>query len=444
MSWFRKFAATAVVAVVGLIAGCGSDSSSSNTNVRLLNLDSEVPSMDMVVGGNSVNSAIAFRAVGNYGVIEAGGKTIQTQRTGSTTPLFSIAPNLAGDQHYSIITYLSGGVATPAVLQEDQSTPGTGQSALQIMNLAPDAGSLDVYLTGANDSLNGLAATFSSVGGTQRSGFKNLSPNKYRVRVVGYNKKGEDVRLDIPEITLADNAVATLILTTQGGLLVDGLLMPQQGTTVSAFASNVARVRVIAGVSGNGTGVVTTLDGKPVGGVVDAAGAPSGSSVGLSISGYSLVTPGAGVVISNVTPSGGATLPATCQAPCGTAIKSGGDYTILVWGTPAAPSYRVITDDNRLPSDGVSAKLRLLNGLDNPSTALSLALDSRVYANNIVPGTVSSYSTVAASTGSTVDLVTSGLQTVFSKTDQKIVAKGIYTMYVLGSDPKAALFVQDR
>ena len=62
------------------------------------------------------------------------------------------------------------------------------------------------------------------------SGFISMSSGSYRVRVTGYNQRSTDIRLDIPNLTLASAGVHTLILTgTDGGVLLNGVTLVQKG-----------------------------------------------------------------------------------------------------------------------------------------------------------------------------------------------------------------------
>src|SRR5690606_2913001 len=59
----------------------------------------------------------------------------------------------------------------------------------------------------------------------------------------------DDIRLDIPEITLESRQVVALIFTgTPGGTLVNAILLPQQGS-ITLFPNTQARVRGAVGIS---------------------------------------------------------------------------------------------------------------------------------------------------------------------------------------------------
>ncbi|HEY1092092.1 MAG TPA: DUF4397 domain-containing protein, partial [Burkholderiaceae bacterium] len=112
-------------------------------------------------------------------------------------------------------------------------------------------------------------------------------------------------------------------------------------------------------------------------------------------------------------------------------LAAGGDYTVLVWGTPAAPQTSVISDDNRLPAAG-SAKLRLVNGVSNLNAGLSMTMDFSSLASNIQPGSASTPFTAVASTSSTLSVTSPTQGTAVYSITTPIAAGGIYTFFMTG------------
>jgi hypothetical protein len=68
---------------------------------------------------------------------------------------------------------------------------------------------------------------------------------------------------------------------------------------------------------------------------------------------------------------------------------------LLVYGNNAGSAVAtLLTDDNRVPSDGISVKLRLINGITGSVGALTLAANNNLVGNGIAPGAASDYATV--------------------------------------------------
>jgi hypothetical protein len=144
------------------------------------------------------------------------------------------------------------------------------------------------------------------------------------------HRQPDDVRLDVSGVSLASAGMITLVITSgASGVLVRGILMEQGGNLV-AIASNRARVRVVASVSGNATvdatvGSTALLTGVRSPTIGTYLSLPSGSwPVSVMVNGKAVAAPNLDAA-------------------------AGSDYTLLVTGL-IAPTVQVITENNRLPA----------------------------------------------------------------------------------------------
>ena len=225
----------------------------------------------------------------------------------------------------------------------------------------------------------------------------------------------DDMRLDIPNITLDSRQVVSLILSaTQGGVLVDALLLPQQGS-LTKFANTKARVRGAVGIA-NGTvvtmrvGGVGVLNSAAVGVVGNYTQVDAGSAA------VSLGVNGVGVAVPNQT------------------LVAGGDYTLLVWSNADGTQTTLIGDDNRLPTASGKAKLRVMNGLSTLSVPITLAIDFSPIAEGVVLGQASAFTEV--DDGSEYQLDVSNTDTAASlltKTSVSLQSSGVYTLFMSAS-----------
>ncbi len=420
-----------LVALIGssLLAACGGGgggSSSSTAQVRLLNASVGYSSLDYAITSSSskLNTGVAYAAAGSYGDINTGDTASQVQANGTGTTLASLTPTLTGGKKYSIIAYGWSGALRTTLLEEEVEAPtAAGTAKLLVLNLAADAGSVDVYLTAAADSLDNASPTASTVNGGASSGYVSLNSGTFRVRVTGAGNRN-DVRLDIPAITLEALKVHSLVLTpTQGGVLVNGIFMQQQGNPTN-YASTIARARVVAAVGNNATVSATT-----------GAKTLLQSSVAPTIGDYQALTAGANGI--NVTVNG------VAMPVSNVNLAAGGDYTLMVYGDAAAPQLINLSDDNRLPTTAGTAKMRLVNGLATSAAGLTMTLDFSAIASNILPGATSSVLSVPASTSSQLS-VTSPISAdpVYSVTGLTVLQGGVYTVFVMGggtTKPQGAL-----
>ncbi|MBV8604472.1 MAG: DUF4397 domain-containing protein [Pelomonas sp.] len=434
MRFVKLAAATAALAAAGLLAACGG-SSGSHAGVRLINASAGYASLDLTVNNTSIDTGVAFGSAGSYGSVDVSATT--TQFLSSGTAVYTTTPTLTGGNNYALIAYGWQGGLSYKTLQENQTAPTSGNGELLVLNLAPDAGTLDTYLVPVNTACNattlstGTAIAVGVVGGGG-SGYNTTTSGSYGVCIVGTGNTA-DVRLTIPSITLASASVNTLIITpTSGGVLVNGIFVVQGGSATPFYTSS-ARVRVVGSVPGTSATTPSTISGLLTSGSNSVNLLGTSSAVMPTIGNYQTVPSGAGAVV-NLSVNGTAlsTLTMPTMAP-------GGDYTLLVTGAPGATTTAILTDDNRLPLTAGYAKIRLVNGSSDPNASLSMSLDFTTIASNILPGRASAFTQVPSdTTGSTSEITvltptstTNGY--AFDKSGLSIVSQGVYNVYMLAN-----------
>jgi hypothetical protein len=401
-----------------LLSACGGGSSSdSNANIRLLNATRSYSSLALTVNDKSVNTNVAYASVGAYTSVDTGTTTSLVQTTGIGTTVASLAPSLSNGSNYTMIAYGWAGAVYTTMLQEDQEAAASGKTKFLVMNLAPDAGPLDVYLSVVGDSLDNEAAVASNIAGGYSSAFNTINSGSYRVRITSASKKTE-LRLDIPSLTLASTGVATLIITAnEGGILVNGILVTQKGEA-SNFLSTQARARVITSF-GDGARVSALLNGASM----------MSSTVSPAIGEYQTTAAGAATLSMSINGS-----PMSLAAPT---LKAGGDYTLLAWGDSAAPQLTVLSDDNRLAATSGAVKMRMVNAVYNLNAGLTLSLDYSAVATNVLPGAASTPALLSSSASSLLSVSSSASSTAaYSITELPLVANGVYSVFMLGNADK--------
>lgn len=409
-----------------LLASCGGGGggdSGGTAQWRVLNLNPELASVDVYTGTDKRFTAVNTDAKSDYSGIGSGSYTVKVTTTGSTTSLLSGTYSLSKDKHYTAIISGRGSAVRLVTLPEDDDNSAIADATtrVRIYNASADAGTFDVYLTlntpldqlGSLTPLNGTTP----VGAGTLGGYKEQASGTYQLRITGGGKPN-DIRLDTT-LTLPNKIHTTLVITAgTGGALVDAALLVQQGDLTVAN-NTMARVRVAAGVESSGVVSAT------VPGVTDpiALASPSYTS-------YQLVPAGNPVTVT----IGG-------QSIATGALTAGADYTVLTYGTAAAPTVRLLADDNHLPATG-SARLRLYNGASTTGP-LKLNIGLLELVNNVGVGTVQTATTSIIPTAQTVT-VSSGFQALFSQQDI-VLPYGVYSVFLLGgaSTPQGAIF-QDR
>ena len=268
---------------------------------------------------------------------------------------------------------------------------------------------------------------FQNVADVTSTGFDQFVAGSRRLCVTAADDRS-DLRYEIPALTLADRQVATLVLTRSGGgVLLDGLLVDQQGAA-TAYANPYARLRLVADASG-GASVGASANGTTL----------SANTGSPTVGAYRLVS--AGDLATTLVIDG------TNQTVTGLSAAPGADLTLLVAGSAASPSVTLLSDGN-LPSTSSAkpAKLRLVNGLNGSSGALMMTVDGDVAADSIAFGAASSSVNVAASSAAATLEISLGGSVLKTLSEQTLADSRVYTLFLLGDagGTVAAILRADR
>jgi hypothetical protein len=411
-------AALLALAAVVSLSGCSSDGDEAKARTRLLNVSSGYQSLDLYVNENDSDSdslkasAITFGGLSDYNSVKSGTYDIKFKRAGVSSTLLTLTDKkLADDSNATYVAYGALGRFSVLEIGEGVEKPGDdGRTKLQSINVS-EAGALDIYLTESEVPLEDASPLFAGSSGA--SGMLTTDRGDFRLRVTGANDVN-DLRLDIPSITLSNKGVATLILTeTKSGMLVDAALLPQQGS-LTQYSNTKARVRAAVGMSGG------SMASLRVGGV----NIVSGQAVGV-ISAYSQVEAGTAAITLSVD---GTSFPVDNQT-----LVAGGDYTVLIWSDTSGAHATLLADDNHVPTSTADTKIRLLNGLSTQGVPLTLYVNFFPVAEGTALGTASTYAEVDSGSDFQVDVHNATTAARLLSRDADLQASGVYTLLVIGN-----------
>lgn len=424
MNRFNCFRVALISLGALLLGGCKGGNHSGQADIRLLNVSSGYSLLDLSVQGSSADtdttelSSISNGALSDYVGIASDTYTIKFSRSGVASTLKTIGgENLTDGSHATYLGYGSTGHFSTLRISEDVSAASSGQTKLQILNTS-ESGSLDVYLTDESVDLGDAAPL---VGGivTGGGGSAQLDSGTYRLRVTGAGDIN-DLRLDVSNVTLASTQVATLVITaTQGGVLVNALVLPQQGS-LTAYPNTRVRVRGAVGIA-SGSAVTAS-----VGGVAILSNAP----IGAVSTRYSDVAAGSAAVSVEVD--------GVAVAVPDHTLVAGADYTLLLWTDANGTEATWVNEDNRPPSTSGSAKIRLLNGMSGNGENATLSIDYAPVAEGVAVGQASSSVEVDSGTAFQLDITDSDTaQSLISRASVSLQSDTDYTMFVAGGGGNA-------
>jgi hypothetical protein len=416
-TWRLALGLAGVVLGLAACGGGGGSDSGGTAQVRVVNAARSYGALDFYVGGTLDASAVASQATSDYVSIEAGTYTTDFNRAGGATALNEQSRSFSADTAYTVVAFEQSGALSTFHLVENEVAPDAGKAKLRVVNVAPDAGAVDVYVTGNTDSLDDFSPAVAGVAGSSLSGYTSITQGTWRVRITGAGDK-TDLRLDISGVSLANGDIGSLlVMPSSGGVLVNGLLLKQQGSATT-YVNTAARARLVAGAAANGS-VAATL-----GGVTLSSGARS-----PLVGAYTLVP--AGTLSLNVSVNG------TAASTGNVVAAPGADLTLLVYGPAASATVTTLVDDNRPAASG-KAKVRLVNVVNDLGSGLSLVADFTSLADNVLLGGASAYATPAAGTVSQIEVDSPlSASALYATTDVTLQSGGVYTLFMLGSASSA-------
>ena len=399
-------------------SACGGGADATKALVRLVNASAGYAALDLTVDDTRRQSSVAYGESASYAEVDPKHTSTVVSQPSSASALVSLTPTLSKEDHYSLLAYGNEGELAVLVLDENAGEPASGKTQLRVVNAAPDAGSLDVYVTATGDALSGAVATVSAAAVGTIGSYVVPNSGTWRLRVTGTALKN-DLRLDVSNLVLPSQRNVTLVLTPgRGGVLVNALLLEDRGG-ITRLDNPQARVRLVAGAAGSAA--VTASVGTTT----------LGTSVSSpAITDYVLTTAGTVDIAATVSGSAAALTSGTLEA--------GGDYTLLVYGTGSAPLASLIEDDNHLPTVDSKAKLRLVHGMSDVTGTLSLKVGLTPVGAATAQGSASSYGLVDPSTTATIIVTAGSSASLFPSTAQTFVAGAVYTVFMLGSMAETA------
>ena len=409
----RVAAALAATAVL-FLSGCNNDS--NDAEVRVLNVSQGYSSLDVYAGSTKEKSAVTSGTTSSYFGLAANTYILKFTVNGVTTALASSSVTFTAKTHETFVAYGDTGSFATLEIGEDTSAPSSGIASIELVNAAPDAGSVDVYFTDSTTSLDDVSPTFSAVAGGSISsaGFVNLTSGTYRMRVTGAGSK-TDIRLDVASVTLSSASVSSVIVSdTSGGVLVNASILPQQGS-VTADNNTSARVRAVAAVSSSSAVNVS------VGGTSLLASAPTNT-----VGDYSLITAGSAAVTLS---AGGTAVTAASQT-----LTAGADYTLLIWNDSSGTTQEsLISESNGLAASG-AAKIRLVNAMSGLGDPLSMTVSYTPEAENVALGVASDFASVTDGTAIPLGVTdTTTSTTLYTNSSASLASQGVYTLFMFGT-----------
>jgi hypothetical protein len=201
----------ALVGVLAFAPGCGS---SSNANIRFVNVTPDESSLDFLINGTSVATGVSYGTTSGYKSVSSGSEHLQVEATGTTTPIIDTTTVANSGAYLSLFSLNYSYAISNVILTDDNSTPASGDFKLRIVNASPGLGAQDVYIQPAGTDISTVSPTVSSLGFGAASEYSSLAAGNYEIFFTPPAQKF--VNVDSGSISFSAGQIRTgLALNTQ-------------------------------------------------------------------------------------------------------------------------------------------------------------------------------------------------------------------------------------
>lgn len=221
----------ALVAVSSLAASaCGdSEGPASIARVRFLHAAQGLAAVDFRSGGTTRSAAQAFSTAWSAeATLPTGASAFTARLTGGATDLASTNTTLANGARYSVVLAKRPTSDTLVVYTDTAATPAVDKALVRVLNVAPAAGAVDVYVTAVGADLATATPQATAVAFLARSAYIEVASGAQRVRVTNAGTK--TVVLDLNPITLPSRGVRGIAVldNAAGGLPLQGVVASEK------------------------------------------------------------------------------------------------------------------------------------------------------------------------------------------------------------------------
>lgn len=137
--------------------------------------------------GGTTPSSLAAPNTAIYSQILAGARTLVLKRTADTSvTVATIAVTMGANEDRTVYARLgnAGGAVANFQTVDDNTAPAAGQTKIRVVNLAPAAGAVDVFITPAGADLTTATPAASGLAVAAASGYVSMAAGTYVVRIV--------------------------------------------------------------------------------------------------------------------------------------------------------------------------------------------------------------------------------------------------------------------
>jgi hypothetical protein len=196
------------IALLGLLAGCGSSSDNgfTTTNLRVINESPNVGAIDTFVNGSKQVSNLPYSQASGYSTLESGNYQVRVFPTGQTVnPILDTNVQLNGNTTHTLMIVGQSGSVQGLLLTDDNSQPTAGNARIRFVDASPDTSNVDLRANG------GLTTLFSNLIYRDSSAYREVTGGSYDLTVTSTGQPTV-VLASAPGTTFVSGGVYTVVL----------------------------------------------------------------------------------------------------------------------------------------------------------------------------------------------------------------------------------------
>jgi hypothetical protein len=169
-----------LIVVMFLSANCGI--TGSNAQLRALEASpDEATTLNVLLDGTTIFSNVGLGTPTNYTFVASGSRHLQVEPSNSSTPSIDETVTFNTSTNYTLITANFASSLTPILLTDNLTAPASGDFQLRLVNAAPSAGPIDIYVVAPGTAAGSVPATVTSLPFTSATSYQSLTAGSYDV-----------------------------------------------------------------------------------------------------------------------------------------------------------------------------------------------------------------------------------------------------------------------
>lgn len=212
----RQLAVLAVALVA--LTGCqGLVSSPSRSQVRIIDVSPDAPSLDIYQSHDALAYSLGFGTITSYVPVTPGTYTIAANSTGTAQVVSSAKNTFLPSTQYTVL--IGNAINQQQITLKDQNQPSpSGQIDLRFIGQAPRSGAVDIYLVPPGQTLADARPIATSVNLGANTGYLSAPAGTYTIVMLPAGAIASGTTPPVytgTQVAYADGSARTIILIDQ-------------------------------------------------------------------------------------------------------------------------------------------------------------------------------------------------------------------------------------